>query len=587
MSIYKDLINNIDDNGFLSHKFDITKYYNKVNASYNVGGADAFYIFNNKFDNIYKDDNTIVDIINKFKKDYDVKKTYKKLIEFLESNDEFLIIYNIDYINEFFIKNKKDIEPEHIYKLSQYIIKETNNIELLKLGIYFLCQFDLGKIDEKIVLDLALCDEFTFYCLFYGIIKFKNSNELIFNLVKRVYGIGRLFLIDQLRIDNNEKREYLVLNCNLDTLSSIGISKVIGTKINLNSYVLEKVNGDIYIGLSNIINSIVFDDYTKYNNYEELFNNYLDRFYEYSNYGVSYFVLTNMYNYINDSHIKDKVYSLVSSRKFKNTMIDYIDENSDINLLYEITYLLCNIESFGLEKNIYKVFITDSYKYIFMMDLLIDSKYRDESLSVLFENFKFDDGEITNSINENSIISLKNKYVLNLIDKYPYCNNDFIIKSLFSKYFDIRHNTMNVIYDWNRESDIDITDTSLYDKLIELQKKESSVEIKNSISELLDLKDKFKGTDKIITDNNIDINYKNIFDLDDSFVSFNKRRNIILSCIKNDDDYTVYILGNNKLYRVDCIIDNKGSIDSIKSDNEDSDIEKLFVLYYLKDKYYR
>ena len=167
MSIYKDLIDNIDNNGFLSYKFDITKYYNKINASYNIGGADAFYIFNNKFDNTYRDDNTIIDIINKFKKEYDVKNTYKELLDFLDSNEEYLLVYNIDCINEYFIKNKKDIEPEYIYKLSQHIIKETNNVELLKLGIYFICQFDLGKIDEKIVLDLALCDEFTFYSLFY------------------------------------------------------------------------------------------------------------------------------------------------------------------------------------------------------------------------------------------------------------------------------------------------------------------------------------------------------------------------------------------------------------------------------------
>ena len=590
MSIYKDLISNIDDNGFLSYKFDINKYNtNKINTSYNPGGADAFYVFSNKFDSSYKNDNTIINLFEEFKEDYDIEKFYNNLVDYIESKDDYLLLYNIDYINEYFINNRDSIKPEMVYKLSKYIIDETDNTEVLKLGIYLVSQFDLGRIDKKMILDLALSDEFTFYALFYGIIKFEDSNELIFNLLRKVFGIGRLFLIDQLKVDSNEKREYLVLNSNFDSINNVGVGRVIGTKINIQNYILEKVDGDIYIGLSNIINSLVFSEYKLFDKYEELFNNYIDRFIEYSNYSISYFVITNIYNYVEDNHIKNKIYNLVSSKKFKNIMIDNINNSDDTNMLYEITYLLCNIDSFGLEKYIYKRFIDNSYKYSFMMDLLIEKdNYREKSLKVMYDNFIFLDGDISNEINEFSIEGLKNKYIINIMEKYPYCNEDFIIRSLFSKYFDIRNTTLNTLYTWNRESDIDFKDTKIYDKLIELKDVETSNEIKRSICELLDIDEKYNRKDKIKYNNIIKLDYDNINDLDDNTISFNDRRNLVCSCINKDNNYTIYIINtDNRINRVDLDISKDGKINSYKCDSKDGDIEILFSLYYIKDKYYR
>ena len=590
MSIYKDLKDNIDEYGYLSYKFDINKYCKeKINASYNLGGADAFYVFSNKFDNEYREDNHIINLFEEYKDDYDIHKFYSKLKEFITDRDDFLLIYNIDYINEYFINNKKDIKPENVYKLSKYIINETNNIEILKLGIFLLCQFDLGRIDKAIILDLALCDEFTFYSLFYGIVKFSDSNEIIFNLIKKVFGIGRLFLIDQLKVDNNEKREYLVLNTNFESISNIGVGRVIGTKINIMSYLNNNIRDDLYVGVSNVVNSIIFSEYEKFDNYKEVFNKYIDLFSTKNNISIGYFVITNMYNYVTDLDIKTKIYNLVSTKKFKNNMIDCITKSDDINLLFEITYLLCNIDSFGLEKYIYKRFIDNSYKYSFMMDLLIESdKYREDSLKVLYDNFRFLDGDISNKYNTYSIESLKNKYVLNLIENYPYSNIDFINKSLFSKYVDIRNNKLNTIYSWNRDSDIDIKDTSIYNKLNELKDKETSNEIKQSICNLLDIDEKYNEKDKLIEENYVNLDYNNLNELDDDTISFNDRRQVVLSCIKKDDKYVCYVMGeNNKLYRVDSIIDENGNIESIKCNDEKHDLDKLFVLYYLRDKYYR
>ena len=590
LSIYNDLKDNIDENGYLSYKFDLANYCKeKINASYNYGGADAFYVFSNQFDNEYREDKHIINLFEEFKDDYDIEKFYNKLDKFLEDREDFLLIYNIDYINEYFINNKKDIRPENIYKLSKYIINRSSNIEMLKLGIFLLSQFDLGNKDKKIILDLALCDEFTFYTLFYGIVKFDNSNEIIFDLIKKVFGIGRLFLIDQLKVDSNEKREYLVLNTNIDSISSIGVGRVLGEKVNIINYLKSDVNDLIYRGLSNIVNSILFSEYKKFNNYLELFSTYIDNFYKHSSVSNCYFVLTNIYNYIDDDEIKNKVYNLVSSRKFKNIMIDHINNSDDVNLLYEITYLLCNIDSFGLDKYIYKRFITNSYKYTFMLDLLIENdKYREDSLKVLYDNFRFCDGDISNSYNEFSIESLKNKYLLNIIENYPYCNYDFINRSLFSKYVDIRNNTLNTLYTWNRESDIDIKETSIYDKLIELKDKETSNEIKNSICKLIDIDEKYNKKDKLILDNYLKLDYDSIYDLDDDIISFNDRRQLVYSCIKKDNLFIIYFLGNNnEIYRIDTDIDRDGHINSIKCNDDNRDLDKLFVLYYIKYNYYR
>ena len=270
-------------------------------------------------------------------------------------------------------------------------------------------------------------------------------------------------------------------------------------------------------------------------------------------------------------------------------MIDNINNSDDTNMLYEITYLLCNIDSFGLEKYIYKRFIDNSYKYSFMMDLLIEKdNYREKSLKVMYDNFIFLDGDISNEINEFSIEGLKNKYIINIMEKYPYCNEDFIIRSLFSKYFDIRNTTLNTLYTWNRESDIDFKDTKIYDKLIELKDVETSNEIKRSICELLDIDEKYNRKDKIKYNNIIKLDYDNINDLDDNTISFNDRRNLVCSCINKDNNYTIYIINtDNRINRVDLDISKDGKINSYKCDSKDGDIEILFSLYYIKDKYYR
>ena len=88
-------------------------------------------IFSNKFDSIYKEDNTIIDLLEDFKDDYDIKKFYTDLVNYIEDKVDYLLVYNIDYINEYFTKNRDSIKPEMVYKLSKYIINETDNTEAL------------------------------------------------------------------------------------------------------------------------------------------------------------------------------------------------------------------------------------------------------------------------------------------------------------------------------------------------------------------------------------------------------------------------------------------------------------------------
>ena len=73
--LYKDLIKNIDD-GKLSHKFNIFKYYdyNDIHLNYIPGGVDATYIFGGSHEVPYNDSFDIINIIQRYNTTRDYKE---------------------------------------------------------------------------------------------------------------------------------------------------------------------------------------------------------------------------------------------------------------------------------------------------------------------------------------------------------------------------------------------------------------------------------------------------------------------------------------------------------------------------------
>ncbi|MBQ1551316.1 MAG: hypothetical protein IIZ67_04355 [Bacilli bacterium] len=145
------------------------------------------------------------------------------------------------------------------------------------------------------------------------------------------------------------------------------------------------------------------------------------------------------------------------------------------------------IDSYKLDfdKEIFNKFNTNPFKYTFMYEKLIKTKYKDKATSLLADSFPGKRDDLTDNYSLFDDYAFKLKFVLKLINDYPYINNKFIILGLKNKFVDVRNMALDTLFNWNRESDIDFKDTDIYKELVKLKDKEVTKELKDSINELL------------------------------------------------------------------------------------------------------
>ena len=145
------------------------------------------------------------------------------------------------------------------------------------------------------------------------------------------------------------------------------------------------------------------------------------------------------------------------------------------------------IDSYKLDfdKEIFNKFITNPFKYTFMYEKLIKTKYKDKATNLLADSFPGKRDELTDNYSLFDDYAFKLKLILKLINDYPFINTKFNILGLRNKFVDVRNMALDTLFNWNRESDIDFKDTDIYKELVKLKDKEVSKELKDSIKELL------------------------------------------------------------------------------------------------------
>jgi hypothetical protein len=199
---------------------------------------------------------------------------------------------------------------------------------------------------------------------------------------------------------------------------------------------------------------------------------FLNQFNNHKDISMSYITLANIYLYSNNNKLKNIVKDIVNKKDFIKKKIKESEEISDLlNIIY-----LIDIFKIDVNRNLYHKFIINPYKYTLLMDILINTKYRVKCINLLDESFKDED-------DENYISNLYN--ILELLSEYPYLNNNFIIRGLNNNDEDIINKSIEVLYEWNRNSDDEIKDTEIYPVLLEVKNKDISKKIIDSINNLI------------------------------------------------------------------------------------------------------
>ena len=108
-------------------------------------------------------------------------------------------------------ENADIINPIHAYSYGMHLITMAKDKELVKIGLalHHKATEDDLKGFKQIILDLAYCNEFTWFCL--PIIQnWDGGNDLIFEIAKRVYGWGRVNACGFLEPETWEIRQWFL-----------------------------------------------------------------------------------------------------------------------------------------------------------------------------------------------------------------------------------------------------------------------------------------------------------------------------------------------------------------------------------------
>ena len=109
-----------------------------------------------------------------------------------------------------YIRENEEIDPDDVFSYGIDLIIDSKNYEAVKLGLCVLGMFaNYNDALLQAIKDLALCNEFTVYCI-WAVKPLDNGNDIIFEMAQKVDGWGKIHAVDALEPETDEIREWLL-----------------------------------------------------------------------------------------------------------------------------------------------------------------------------------------------------------------------------------------------------------------------------------------------------------------------------------------------------------------------------------------
>ena len=559
--IYKKIIKNDYDFNDLYKDNDPHKYIP-------LGGVDSEYLFfHNKSD--YDDSDFIVKTIKKYSSKYDIKTCYSELRNYFNKNIDHILINSMDEVNKKLVDIKEKIKPEFIYELGKKIIHTTKNIELFKLGIYLLGVVIIDEKDKSDLLQIALCDEFTFYCLYYHFLVYEKANDLVFYLSQKVNGWGKIYCIQEIKVVNDNIRTYLVNDGFKNDINNSYSANAVVSKVNIVDYLNKKnISKKEFINISKLIEAIFNDPFglsiNSINNPLLLFGRYFKLFKKgYKDYR-SYYAISLINIYLHDvireeGLLKSEINKFINSKDMKNALIEHI-KNCNGEILKNILYVLVSY-NLDLAKYVFNKYKSNPKQYYYAIEYLMKySRYKNKTIKLLEDNYKFDFEEAVPVIRVNYDYDFSLIQILRDLRPYPFMGEIFIKAGINNSNYYVRKEAILTIYEWYRDGDRDLKDCSFYDDLINLSEIETIKELRGSLNELFDREENLDYLDNIKIDVVDASKWVKIYDLDikDMFddKTITKAKKLKIDKRGKVDNYYKYDI-DDKTVIINISVDNK------------------------------
>lgn len=499
-SIFNYIDKNIQRNGKLSDKFDLSRY--KHLGPNDLRFADGMLDYCVRAE---EDDNAIKMLIEIMRNLEDNEENLTMSLiavdNYYTENPKKTILASIDNFLNLIIEDAKgeihQFSAPLIHKWALYMMLFGKEIETVKIGIALMGLFPLEGEDKIIELleKLSLCEEFTKYTSI-ALNNVPNSNEIKFRLAKKLSSYGKIILVDDLEPNTEEIKEWLLCNGCENEASNGWIAINIAKKIDIPQMIHNRnLSEDELGGLYNIVEALIAEGpqagISVYEQKEELFNEIVNQYNNFKANIMYLHLIAIIKDYCEDEEFKcdayKKIKDILNSNEIKDIIKSEIDKGNE---LAEYTFISRYIDDFDIYENVFKAFKNNAKQNMGCLGYLFENTTNVNELLEILRNvidLKEVEGEPEPVIDFGGSIDLI--AVIQYLADHLFCGEDFVIAGLKSKTMHPRNAALRTIIDWKKKNKKNLNELpeKVKDAVIELKDKEVIKSYKEMINEILEI----------------------------------------------------------------------------------------------------
>ena len=202
----------IQEDGLLPKNFSIKKIYEKQQEQekfYFVDGfSDGMILYHSSqnqqdMEPLY----AIIQLIS----DGQFEEAAEGLTQYFYDMREVNALSIVDEVQRWIIANAKALQFNELLSFSVQTLSISTNVESIKFSLALLELFDTSRLAKcvKSIRTLALCNEFTLFCI-YASRSWPKQNDFVFEIARKVFGWGKIFAVAHLEPQTEGIKEWLL-----------------------------------------------------------------------------------------------------------------------------------------------------------------------------------------------------------------------------------------------------------------------------------------------------------------------------------------------------------------------------------------
>ena len=407
----------------------------------------------------------------------------------------------IDPMQKYIMDSKDELTAGNLFSYAVHLVKYSSDRECVKFGLSIL---ELADIDEfetlkDIVRIIGLSDEFSLFAIFV-MSRWKDGNNEIFDLARKVHGWGRIHAIDRIRPENEQIRRWLLLegthNDVMDSYSALPCWNNSGAgEILKNDPTKEE-----YTGIRDLIRGLLDESavtgISELPDGEEILMRFLEISKDLADDIEDYEAIYEIQKYLEDQDDKDPriiplCFEILSCDRCKELVSQAVKHGKDIELAEEL--------GLDYKADVFKIMQDDFNKHFYLCNILMkDPEYKEPVLELFREKLPLD----SMKTKPDKILGLGMEYrnqnilefILQELRLCPLEGIDFVETGLMSAPIRTRNDALFVLESWVSRNKKPLNELlpKLHSLLCDLREIEPDDNVRKRMDNLIEGKTAFK-----------------------------------------------------------------------------------------------